>query len=58
MRRFAEDIAAARASGLLSITVSEDGARFSRRFGMEHVGAITVDGSQEQIYVKAETSPY
>jgi hypothetical protein len=36
--------------GLATITVSEDGARVARRFGMQRTGALVVDGSEEDAW--------
>jgi hypothetical protein len=58
MRRFADDIGGVRKKGLLSLTVSEDGRRFSRRFGMTQKGSIIVDGETEDIFVRADTRPW
>ena len=58
MRRFAEDIGGVRKKGLLSLTVSEDGRRFSRRFGMTQKGSIATDGEAEDVFVRAEPRPW
>ena len=50
MKQFADDLAEIPKKGLASVTVSQDGARFSSRFGMCHTGELIVDGSSEHIY--------
>ncbi|MHB8270254.1 hypothetical protein [Bradyrhizobium sp.] len=58
MRRFCEDLGNVQKRGLVSVTVSEDGARFSRRFGMTHMGTMTVDGTAEEIYARTQSKPW
>ncbi|MCA9554757.1 MAG: hypothetical protein KC933_32305 [Myxococcales bacterium] len=50
LRALANDVAMAPHAGLCAITVSEDGARVARRFGMTRKGACVVDGVEEQVY--------
>ncbi len=43
--------------GLASVTVSEDGQRVSRRFGLEKTGAMTHEGDVEDVFVRRFDGP-
>jgi hypothetical protein len=58
MRRLAEDIGGVRKKGLLSLAVSEDGRRFSRRFGMAPKGSIAVEGAIADVFTRSEAQPW
>jgi hypothetical protein len=58
MRRLAEDIAGIRKKGLLSVTVSEDGRRFSRRLGMTQQGSSAANGEIEDVFARADAQPW
>lgn len=48
----ADDIRLAQPGGLAAITVSEDGARVARRFGMKASGNVSVGGGAEVAFVR------
>jgi hypothetical protein len=50
IKALAQDIAGLPLAGAAAITLSPDGARIAERFGLLHVGDISVDGETEQIY--------
>ena len=51
MRGLAEDVARVSPRGMVAITVSDDGSRVARRFGLERRGEITVGESREEIWM-------
>lgn len=52
MTQFAQDIERQKAEGLACITVSEDGARIAKRFGLKQSGYLTIEGSKEGVYTQ------
>lgn len=50
MQTLAQDIAGQNPDGLAAVTVSEDGVRAVRRFGMEYRGDMTHEGDSEGVY--------
>jgi hypothetical protein len=50
IKTLAADIAAQKPKGLSAVTVSDDGARVAKRFGMVHRGQMTHDGVPEDVY--------
>jgi hypothetical protein len=58
MRALADDLAAVPKTGLAAFTVSADGARFCRRFGMVHTGDARIDGVAEAVYVRRSIVPW
>jgi hypothetical protein len=52
LQSYATEITAHGARRLSAVTVSKDGARVARRFGMTYRGDITHDGVNEQAYLK------
>lgn len=51
MARCAEDIAKQNPKGLACITVSDDGIRIAKRFGMACSGHLTIDNTPEGVFV-------
>lgn len=51
MTRCAEDIAKQNPKGLACITVSDDGIRIAKRFGMACSGHLTIDNTTEGVFV-------
>ncbi len=51
MQRYAETIAAQTPIGLAAITVSEEGSRVARRFGMSQTGEFTIGTETERVFV-------
>ncbi len=51
MSMFAQDISQQNPKGLACITVSEDGSRIAKRFGMSCTGSLTIDGCAEGVFV-------
>lgn len=54
IKRYVQDIKEQKAAGLACVTVSEDGVRIAKRFGMSHVGDLVVDGCVEGVYTVAK----
>jgi hypothetical protein len=50
LQRFDQDIKSQSPSGLACVTVSADGMRVAKRFGMSHTGDFDIDGSIENVY--------
>ena len=54
MKNFVQDICSQTAAGLACITVSEDGERVARCFGMSKSGDFILSGQSEGVYIKTE----
>lgn len=50
MNGFVEDIGKQKVDGLACVTVSEDGMRVAKRFGLSRVGDLVVDGGVEGVF--------
>ncbi|HEV8051307.1 MAG TPA: hypothetical protein VGP47_02350 [Parachlamydiaceae bacterium] len=50
IKALSEDIKAQNGRGLACVTVSEDGVRVAKRFGMAYAGDLVLDGSIEAVY--------
>jgi hypothetical protein len=50
IKRFSKDILSQNATGLACITVSEEGVRIAKRFGMIFAGYFYFDGNREGVY--------
>jgi hypothetical protein len=50
LRALADDLRRIAPKGIAAITVSEDGARVARRFGLSHRGEMHSEGEIEQVY--------
>jgi hypothetical protein len=50
MQRYAADLAGVKKLGMAAVTVSEDGARVSRRFGLEQVGRMMFEDEPEAVF--------
>lgn len=50
LKALARDIAGLPLAGAAAITLSPDGARVAERFGLSHVGEISIDGEPELVY--------
>jgi hypothetical protein len=55
--KFVEDLARLRMTGLAGVCVSEEGARFARRFGLIRTGTVLADGEVQIVYAKRSTDP-
>jgi hypothetical protein len=55
MKMYVEDVEAQNFQGLSCITVSDDGVRIARRFGMSHSGNLNFQGSVEGVFVTTST---
>lgn len=51
LRQLASDLDQHKQARRAAITVSEDGSRVARRFGMIHVGDICIDGEPEMVFM-------
>ncbi len=51
LRGLAQDVAKVSPRGMVAITVSDDGSRVARRFGLARRGEITVGASREEVWM-------
>lgn len=50
IKNYASELNAIPSLGLAAVTVSADGARIARKFGLTERGSMTHDGEPEQVY--------